>query len=497
MQYVKDWLVAWQTEVAKQAGAKTDEDAVLTASGTVTEMLARGGLRIKLSVDANLQKMLVESHKSAVRKGPSGGIVLNPRDGGVLAMSGGLDHDADPNNDATNASRPPGSTIKPFVLADAVRKGVSANSMFAAPKYITVDGPPIWDHTRKDAPGCKMTLADALAESNNVVFTEAITGQMANCEDRTTLAPIAGYSVTPDSVAELLHDAGADSSLVPGRDSPAPLNVEARLAIGGSIELSPLKLAVMGATLANGGMYHKPYIIAGVDGFNGENLFTHIDESRQVLDEKYARIVNQAMAGVFTHGTAVHDQVKDHPLAGKTGTTDTEESEEQRGDAWIMAANAVNPDYPGEPAMICVVWEGNNPKGAGAETGKACQKYFARALEGKASVDIPEADLDSGTKVGLEVAPPPPPQTVPPQPQPTTEAPPPPPTTEQTTEQPPPPPATTEPTRSTPSEEQPTGGANTGTVTVPGNPGGGTGNGQPAGEQADPVVMPAETKEIT
>jgi membrane peptidoglycan carboxypeptidase len=481
MQYVRDWLTAWQTQLAKDEDGLKDTEAAEQGAATVDSMLARGGLKIQLSIDSDLQTKLVDAHKAEIRGGrPSGAVIMNPRNGGVLAMSGGLNYGADPNNYAMYASRPPGSTMKPFVLADAVEKGVSPNSVFAAPKYIQIDGPPIWDHTRADAPGCKMTLADALAASNNVVYTEAATGKMASCEDRSKLTSIDGYSVTPKSVATLLRKVGADSSPVPNRDSPAKIGEEPRLAIGGSIELSPLKLAVMGGTIANGGTYHKPHVIDAVDLPDGERVFQHEDESDSVLDEDAARIVAQTMTGVFTHGTAVHDQVNGHPLAGKTGTTDGD-PKTQQGDTWMLAFNADNPDADSEPAYVCSVWEGKNPNGSGADTGKVCQGFFSNALHGKATVDFPKANMDAGKKVGLKEDPPPPPQTTeqPPAPEPTTEAPKPSltPTPTKTKEKPKPTATTSAPpTRSTPPPEQ-SGGPNTGTVPIPapGNPGNGTG----------------------
>lgn len=483
MQYVHDWLTAWQTQQAKDEDGLKDSEAAEQGAATVDGMLARGGLKIQLSIDAGLQDMLINAHKAEIKGGrPSGAVILNPRDGGVLAMSGGLSYKADPVNYAMYASRPPGSTMKPFVLADAVEKGVSPNSVFAAPKYIQIDGPPIWDHTRADAPGCKMTLADALAASNNVVYTEAATGQMAGCDDRSKLTKIDGYSVTPKSVATLLRKAGADSSPVPKRDSPAKIGEEPRLAIGGSIELSPVKLAVMGASIANGGKYHKPHVIDAVDLPDGERVFSHEDESSDVMSEDTARIVAQAMTGVATHGTAVHDQVENHPTADKTGTTDGD-PETQQGDTWMLAFNADNPDVDSEPAYVCSVWEGKNPSGSGADTGKVCQNFLSHALSGRPKVDFPKADLNSGKKVGLKEDPPPPPQTTeqPPAPETTTEAPPssstPTPTPTKTKEKPKPTTTTSgPPTRSTPPPEQ-TGGPVTGTVPVPGpgDTGGGTG----------------------
>lgn len=464
MNYIRDWMAAWQAGVAKSENKDmSDADAAKTGQSVAEGMLARGGLRIQTHIDDNVQRLTVSAHKNHLGSGPSGVVMIDVRDGGVLAMSGGRNYSADPYNYAMYGSRPPGSTMKAFVLADAVSKGVSVNSVFAAPASIHIDGPPIYDHTRKAAPGCKMTLANALAASNNVVYVEAATGKMASCGS-TKLHGIDNYDVTPASVADLLRQAGADASLVPDHDSPVKIGIEPRLAIGASIQLSPLKLGTMGATL-DGGVYHKPHLVDTITAA-GENLFTYDNESHQVLDEKTAAIVDQTMTGVFTHGTAVGDQVVGHPLAGKTGTTD-----EDQGDSWILAFNANNPKYKSEPAMACAGWAGKNPNQQGADVGRVCQSIFRNALSGRRTVPFPGADMNAGTMVGLKDQAPPPPTT-----QPTTSA-----------------PVTTTPTTDVPSSTEPTrthrphpSSSSTRTVPPPVQTGVATGNAGPPGNPPPP-----------
>lgn len=409
MSYIRDWITAWRVQLAKDDG-ENDEEALVTAQDEVKALLARGGLKIQTEIDADAQARLVGAHKKRLGGGPSGFIVLNPRTGGVVAMSGGRDHGSDANNYAIYTSRPPGSTMKPFVLADAVSKDVSVKSVFPAPREIRIDGPPIWDHTKKDAPGCKMTLADSLAVSHNVVAVEAATGKMASCDDRDKLTDIKDYAVSPKTVAKLIHEAGADASMVPGKIDKIKIGEEPRLAIGATLGLSPLKLAVMAATLANGGEYHKPHLVSRIDAPNGDNIFEHEDESQRVIDEKYAKIVNQVLVGVGTNpnGTGHRLLVDNHPLMMKTGTTD-----EELGDSWYFASNAVNPDHKNEAAYVCAGWAGKNPNRQGSDVGGVCQSFYQGQLKGRPRVDFPAADMDAGKLVGIvQVAPPPPPPPV-------------------------------------------------------------------------------------
>lgn len=463
MGYVRDWMLAWQTQLARSEGYN-DQEAAAMAETEIKTLLARGGLRIQTEIDPAAQNRIVAAHKNKLGGGPSGFIVLNPRTGGVVAMSGGRNYGADPNNYAIYTKRPPGSTVKPFVLANAVSEGVSVKSVFAAPREIRIDGPPIWDHTRRDAPGCKMTLADSLAVSNNVVAVEAATGRMASCEDRDKLTNIKDYPVSPKTVADLIRKAGAEASMVPGRTDKIKISEEPRLAIGATLELSPLKVAVMASTLANGGEYHKPHLVNRIDAPNGENIFEHEDESQQVIDRKYANIVNQVLTGVFTHGTATGAQVDGHPLAGKTGTTDTE-----LGDAWFFAYNAVNPDQSKEPAYVCAGWAGKDAGRHGADVGEVCQSFYQGQLKGRPGVKFPDADLNAGKLVGIVQAAPPPPPV-------------------QTTQQPEPP-KTTEP-QATPTKTKTKEPTTAPTTTQPQEPG--TTTPPSGGETTDRDVPPPE-----
>lgn len=487
MGYVRDWLTAWQVQLAKDDG-ENDEEALATAQAEVKTLLARGGLKIHTEIDADAQTRLVNSHKNKLGGGPSGFIVLNPRTGGVVAMSGGRNHGSDPNNYAIYTSRPPGSTMKPFVLADAVRKDVSVKSVFAAPREIRIDGPPIWDHTRKDAPGCKMTLADSLAVSNNVVAVEAATGKMASCDDRDRLTNIKDYAVSPKTVADLISKAGADASMVPGKTDKVKISEEPRLAIGATLELSPLKLAVMAATLANGGEYHKPHLIGRIDAPNGENIFEHEDESQRVIDEKYANIVNRVLVGVGTNpsGTGRGLVVDNHPLAMKTGTTDSE-----LGDAWYFAFNAVNPKQEKEQAYVCAGWAGKNSDRHGSDVGRVCQSFYQGQLQGRPRVEFPDADMDAGKLVGIvQAAPPPPPPvetTQQPEPTKTKETP----TSAPPTKKPEPPsPVPTTPQGAPTSSSPPNGGETTDSETPPVEENGGGVEDPNAGEVPVPGVEP-------
>lgn len=417
--YVRDWLIAWQTQVA--IGDGLSKDAAAERGQSMAEaMLARGGLQIVTSINARLQKQLDISAKwNAPKQGLShGAVIMNPRTGGVAAMHSGTDGKGDSYNYALYADRQVGSVMKTVVLADAVRSGISPNSVLPAPAYIEIDGSRIYNEDRRAAPGCRQTLAQAIATSNNPVHIELITGKMATCQDPGKLQDIeSNYPVSPKSVANLARQMGADDSLVPGRSNPADLPEVPTLALGvGS--MTPVKVATIGSTLANGGSHIPPHLVEQVVAIDGETVYQHEFSQTQVLGEREVAVVNRTLMGVFAPGgTAEGSRVEGHPVAGKTGTT--------RSDAWGLMYSAVSGDAS---AYVCAAWAGyaDNRRTAsnlhGSSVMHLCRGFFRQALRDEPRADFPMADF-GGRRIGLqeEVEEEPPPST--PAPEPTTESP--------------------------------------------------------------------------
>jgi membrane peptidoglycan carboxypeptidase len=399
--YIKEWLVAWQTQIAQQDEGLNDEQASRRGKDLAEAMLARGGLKIQVSIDANLQKATTDAVKANLKKrGITAGVIILNQGGGVVAMYGG-DYSVNKQNNALYANRQPGSVMKPVLLADMISQGVSVQSKFAAPAYIDIDGPRIWNDDRKPAVNCELTLADAMAVSNNVVFTEAMANRMASCRTPQTLSPIEGLSNNPASTKAMASKLGGDDSTVPGKTSPSVYSDNVRLAIGDApTALSPLKVASMGLTLANRGEHTKPHIIDKIETSSGTVAYQNETTTNRALSTEQADIENQVLAGVFTKGTASGAQVKNHPLAGKTGTTDR--------DAWIMAYNARDPKGKA-PTYSCAAWMGylSDNQGTtngdlwGADAARICQGFFGSALNTQPRVDFAAANTSSGKLVGL------------------------------------------------------------------------------------------------
>jgi penicillin-binding protein 1A len=105
-------------------------------------------------------------------------IALNPRDGAILALVGGFDHDRNKFNHVTQAFRQPGSSFKPFIYSAALEKGFSpATVINDAPFFVPAAqaGGEDWEPKNYDGKfDGPMRLRNALAKSKNLVTVRVL-----------------------------------------------------------------------------------------------------------------------------------------------------------------------------------------------------------------------------------------------------------------------------------------------------------------------------------
>ena len=205
-----------------------------------------GGLKVRTTIDLKLQ----QKARDAISKwltnpdGPSAALVaIDPRNGAVKAMVGGNNYRKSQFNLAVQGVRQPGSSFKPFVLATALREGISPATHFES-KPQTIDlGDKYWVVSNYDDSYLgSIDLERATIESDNAVYAQ--------------LTQLVGSK----HVAETARRMGIRSKL------------DGYFAIGlGAEAVNPLELARAYATLAYGGrrvdgaMFgNKPRVIAKV-----------------------------------------------------------------------------------------------------------------------------------------------------------------------------------------------------------------------------------------
>jgi penicillin-binding protein 1A len=288
-----------------------------------------GGFRVYTTIDLRLQML---ARKAIDRwlpspDGPQAALVaLNPSTGDVLAMYGGRSFHVSQFNLAVQGERQPGSSFKPFVLATALKEGISPLSVFNSHPISIFLGNRYWTPSNYEGEYLgPINLVKAIAVSDNSVFAQLT------------------KDVGPASVAREAHALGITSPL------------DGVFSIGlGTQAVNPLEMARAYSTFANGGRRvdgavfgNEPRAITQIRDVSGNVIYNNKPVDRRVMSATDAEVVNQLLQGVVTGGTGTAAALPDRPVAGKTGTT------ENYGDAWFVGYT---------PQLVAAVWVGY-PKG--------------------------------------------------------------------------------------------------------------------------------------
>ena len=225
--------------------------------------------------------------------GQYGGIVaLAPRTGEILAVAGiGLD-----------AVQPPGSTFKIVTLAAALAARIATpRTVFPYATHATLDGVKLSNAGGEE---CGGSLELAFAVSCNSVF--APLGVKLGAARLVAMAEGFGFNADPGIV-------GAAASTI-----PAPQQIQGELDLGstaigqGQVQASALEMAIVAATIADGGRRPRPTF----------DLASPRAPGARALDAAVARTVRRLMVGVVRTGTGSAAAIPGTVVAGKTGTAE-------------------------------------------------------------------------------------------------------------------------------------------------------------------------------
>jgi penicillin-binding protein 1A len=274
-----------------------------------------GGMKITSSLDPALQHAAEQAINGRLGGiGPSASLVaIENKTGEVKAMVGGTDFKSKPFNLATNGHRQPGSSMKPFILAEALKQGIGPGSVWSSgPKEFPVPGSKhekFVVHNFQDSYAGSTTLSNALVHSDNSVFAQV------------------GLKVGTRKVARLAEEMGIRTKV---STNPA-------MVLGGLKEgVTPLEMAYAYSTIANRGKRISGTFAASPMGpvayskvSQGDHTDKNKPKTKRVLSESVGETMRNMMHGVVVSGTGVKANVSEF-AAGKTGTT------ENYGDAWFV-----------------------------------------------------------------------------------------------------------------------------------------------------------------
>ncbi|QFU77517.1 penicillin-binding protein 1A [Halioglobus maricola] len=273
-------------------------------------------------------------------------VALNPNNGAIVTIVGGMGFELSKFNRATQAQRQPGSNFKPFLYGAAMEAGFTAASIINDAPVVLEDSS-LEDIWRPENDGGVFhgptRLRWALTKSRNLVSIRLL--QQLGARNLITAADRYGFDTS---------DFTPDLSLALGTHA-----------------MSPLDVATGYAMLANGGYRVEPFLIDRIDDFHGETVFEarpltvcrdceqepsqneqaeelSMDEilaqqtankdqfpaAPRVMEERVNYILNSIMEDVITRGTGRRALVLERSdIGGKTGTTNGPM------DAWFSGFN--------------------------------------------------------------------------------------------------------------------------------------------------------------
>ena len=295
------------------------------------------GADIVTTLDLTIQTTLVGGLSRYAR---AAGLVIDPRSGAVLALASVPTYDpnqldtlwpsllkdpASPLLDrSTGGLYPPGSTFKIVTAADALDAGVvTPQSTFSDYGGLTIGNFRV--HNDEEEVTGTRDLAGAFALSSNVDFAQ--------------IALKIGTDTWFEYAAKWGLGQRVDFDLPVSRDHlPAKKDVYpgilAQLGFGqASLLVTPMRMALIAATIANDGTTRRPYVVRRIAGSETE-IATRRETLAQPISTETAHEVRDLMVQVVKRGTGTAAQLPGVTVAGKTGTATNPHG---RSHAWFVA----------------------------------------------------------------------------------------------------------------------------------------------------------------
>jgi len=207
----------------------------------------------------------------------------------------------------------PGSMSKLVTISAALQSGVLAPSdRFSVPDTLQLAGSTF--HDAESHPVENWTTTDILANSSNV-GTITIAQRLGAQRLDAALAAF-GFGA-PTGVGF----PGESAGLVPTLSQWSGTSI-ATIAIGQGVAVTAIQMLAAYNTIANGGVYVAPRLVAATVGTNGQTVATPAAAQRRVVSTQVAQDMNTMLGEVVRVGTGQAAAVPGYQVAGKTGTAE-------------------------------------------------------------------------------------------------------------------------------------------------------------------------------
>jgi penicillin-binding protein 1A len=334
-----------------------------------SKAVAQGGLKVYTTINLKLQRLARKAIGEVLNQpeDPASAIVtLNPENGDIEAMAESESYGKSQYNLAADGHRQPGSTMKAIDLADALSRGIDPNSTY----YFSHTLAPGW---LQGYPSYEVKTFEGTSLNKSISLVQATLAS-----DNTVYAQLAA-DLGQETITQMAYKMGVKTHL-----SSYPAEALGGLTLG----VTPLEMAVVYATLADGGWRNSPIAITKVVFPDG-----HVDSNWG--QPHRVKVLSEAITGEETSilhqnvlsGTAVRSAIG-CTTAAKTGTTS------ELVDAWLDGYNSeystvVWMGYPSRRVSMTSVH--GEPQQGGALPAQIWHNYMSAVTEGKPCAPLHES----------------------------------------------------------------------------------------------------------
>lgn len=285
------------------------QNAVLDELKSIPGINLNESLKVYTNLNLDLQKNLEENinkNMENIDEAQIASIIVEPKTGKILALTGGKNFYKSEFNRATDAKRAVGSTIKPFLYYQALKSGFTPSTTFTSERttFVFSENQTYSPHNYANLYAeDNITMASAIVLSDNIyaIKTHLFLGE--------------------DKLVNIAKDLNISNNL---KQIPS-------LALG-SQEISLLSMMKGYQVLANSGVQNETYFIDHIEDKNGNLVYVHKNKSEQKLDSDLVYILNSMLSNCastsfisYSYPTCTSLIPKlTHKYAIKTGSTDSD-----------------------------------------------------------------------------------------------------------------------------------------------------------------------------
>ena len=350
----------------------------LTIGKNNVRVPAQDGKNVVLSIDRNIQKKTEDAIKATIEKfhvTNASAVVMNPRNGQILAMAGTPTYNPAEyakvtdarafQTDVTMSAFNPASVCKTFALAAAVDCGVmTPETTYNNTDLVSIDGWPI-QNAIKGHTG-NISMQEVLTYSLNTGSIQALS-LLGGSETEITYQgkeKLYDYYYNKFGLGKYtgIELAESKGTVIPPTDIDGTNARYANMTFGQSLDLTMIQVATAFSAVVNGGDYYTPTLVAG-EIKNGEFVRDTLKErDHQAIESS----TSETMRKMLHTARLVFPNVKYYDegvyVGGKTGTAQVVKNGKYTFDetiaTYIGYGARSETDYP-EYVIMTKVWEDN------------------------------------------------------------------------------------------------------------------------------------------